>query len=257
MRDWSFTRRPFWVFTHLFVASWVLVCLVAMMWQIARLEERRDRVEVVEARALGEPRDLASSLDGPPAEADFVRVVGDVTWVDGEVARIGPRSQGGVAGEWVVGAAEMADGRVLLVLRGFVAQQTSVTSPSPSPPSGAVTVWGWLRASENRELLGRVDDGGALAPRVDIAELAARLDPDAEVAPMWLQLDVSEPPATVERIPDPALDHGPHLSYAVQWAVFALLTIGFYAAMLRRRAGGRPERAAPVDIELDGPNDGG
>ncbi len=240
MRNWSFTRRPFWLFTHVFVTTWLVCCVVAMVWQIGRMTERRERVEVVEAKALGEPTDLLEAMDLPPVDADFVRVQGEVEWTDGEVVRIGPRSQGGVAGEWVVGAADMSDGRVVFVLRGFVPQPDDVANFAvPEPPAGPVDVVGWLRQTETQEFLGRADDGGDLAPRMDVSALGARIESSGDVAPMWLQLEASDPPSTVEPVGAPTLDEGPHFSYAVQWALFALLTVAFYGAMLWRKSAER------------------
>ena len=44
-----------------------------------------------------------------------------------------------------------------------------------------------------------------------------------------------------EPIPKPELDEGPHLNYAGQWFIFALLTIIVYPLLLRRVARRRLE----------------
>ncbi len=255
MRDWSFARRGFWVFTHVFVASWIAVCVVAMFWQISRLDERQEQNRLVESRSLGEPADLDAEVDRPGSEVDYQRVAGDITWLDGQVVRIGPRSSGGAPGEWVVGAATLSDGRTLLVLRGFVEQTGAADEPAvAAPPTGTVRVKGWLRESQQQEFLGRTDDGSGLAPRMDVAAIAERLGPGAgPTVGVWMQLEDSDPPPTLAVVDPPVLNDGPHLSYAMQWAAFALLTMVVYAVMLWRRSGEHPDKVTKRSAEHDQP----
>jgi cytochrome oxidase assembly protein ShyY1 len=63
-----------------------------------------------------------------------------------------------------------------------------------------------------------------------------------------------------EPVATPPLDEGPHLSYALQWFTFALMTLIIYPLILRRRAReierealeAELDRADPDDVPLDG-----
>ena len=65
---------------------------------------------------------------------------------------------------------------------------------------------------------------------------------------MYLQLVTSTPaePAFVRAIPLPATNDGPHLSYAIQWFIFASVgAIGWPLLLLKtaRSGGDEPEEA--------------
>jgi cytochrome oxidase assembly protein ShyY1 len=130
----------------------------------------------------------------------------------------------------------LADGRVLLVARGFV----PVDDEPPPAPEGDVSIEGRLRRSEVRRTgaLGDEREGDlTVAQRVDIPRLAAQLPGD--VVPMYVELTTSDPPEAgdlPEPIDEPTLDEGPHLSYAVQWFLFsAMVAVGWILAVRRSR----------------------
>ena len=158
---------------------------------------------------------------------------------------------------------ELADGRTLLVNRGFVPLDTATDQLDPAP-TGQTTLTGWLRLSAERGWIGAADTGsGRVVPRLDVDAIAQRLDgtPDAPVAdgsafvPLALQLEGDEAPLgsasapMPNPVPLPPIDGGPHLSYMVQWFIFATLGTLFYGALLWRTAHGRQRRAP--DPELD------
>ena len=130
------------------------------------------------------------------------------------------RSQGGRAGDIVVTPMLLADGRVLLVARGF----TTFGADVAPAPSGAVEIVGRLRPSQERRR-GQLSDPaeGELTEvqRLDIDRLAPQL-PGAPVD-MYVELIASAPAEAgpfPEPLGEPALDEGPHLSYAGQWFLF-------------------------------------
>jgi cytochrome oxidase assembly protein ShyY1 len=251
--DWRFARRPFWLFSHLFAASVIASFLGLGLWQLDRLDQRREANAVIEAR-----RDDVLSLDGVPpvttvdgSDLDYRAVEGVLTIVDPDLVRIGNRSGNGVAGEHVVALAELADGSSLAVNRGFV--PLGHTGALDPVPSGPVAVTGWLRATVERGRIGAVDDGtGDLLPRFDTERVGVRADRD--LPPVWLQLatidgEASGPVGLPEALSLPPLGDGPHLGYAVQWFIFATLGATFYGLLLVRRAGGHrtTETVAPIE----------
>ena len=234
LSDWHFARRPFWLFSHLFAASVVLLFIFLGAWQLDRLQDRRATNEVIAARALGEPEQFTSEPVDVEA-LDYQRVVVDATFVDPDFVRIANRSQGGVAGQWVVGIVRLDDGSELAVNRGFIPSNTD--SGLTPVPEGSTALTGWLRQSVERQWPGIVDNGeGTVLPRLDTERVAARLNRD--LPDLWLQVEPAG--AGLATFPDPVplppLGEGAHRSYAIQWLIFAVLGVAFYVALLRRRS---------------------
>jgi surfeit locus 1 family protein len=244
-RDWGFARRPFWMFSHLFALTVVSTFVFFGLWQLDRLGDRQQANELVEARV-----DEVMQLDGAPVgsatELDYRAVTAQVTFVDPDFVRVVNRSQGGVAGEYVVAIVELADGTPLAVNRGFVPANADVVLDPV--PDGLTTVDGWLRATVERGWFGADDGGeGTRLPRLDTERVGFRLG--RELPSVWLQQAPVDDSARLATFPDPVplppIDDGPHLSYAVQWFTFATLGVLFYLALLWRRSRG-DER---VDVE--------
>ena len=75
--------------------------------------------------------------------------------------------------------------------------------------------------------------------RIDVPGLARRLG--YPVYGGYLELTRQEPPTarsagTPRLLPAPEPSEGPHLAYAVQWALFACLALGGYVVLARREA---------------------
>ncbi|MFV0260643.1 MAG: SURF1 family protein [Acidimicrobiales bacterium] len=248
--DWSFARRPFWIFSHLFAATVIVSFVLLGFWQLSRYHERADRNALIEARSGPPGLVIDEALALPADERDLQAVTATGTFVDGDLARVANRTMDGVAGQQVVALFALDDGRQILVNRGFVPlEEEDAVSP---PPAGSVTIDGWLQNSVERGWLQPVDDGtGRLTPRFNVADLARRVD--GEVVDVWLREAPGSEPADQfpTAIPMETLDRGPHLSYMAQWWIFATLGLVFYAALLRRTAR-RGSGAVPVtDDEAD------
>ena len=124
----------------------------------------------------------------------------------------------------------------MVVNRGFVPLGVDV----PAPPTGDIQLLARVRVTQERQRGELTDATGTDEPvtevrRVDLGQLAAQLP--GEVAPVYLDLIDSIPavePSDPVPIPAPALDEGPHLSYAAQWFIFAVcVSIGWVLAVRR------------------------
>ncbi len=233
--DWGFARQPFWLFSHL-IAVVVVVSFVNFgFWQLRRLDERQLVNVEVEAALNTPPMDVlsASEIDLLP-EYQPVRVSGEL--LESDLARVVNRSHRSQAGEYVVGILRLDDGSLLALNRGFVTIGVEDLDPAPT----RTEVFGWVRPSVEQERFG-IDDTGTTKqmPRLNTDMVEVRLGSD--LASNWLQVapevDGSSSALRPEPVPLPPLTEGSHLSYAVQWFVFALLTLLFYGALLRRRSG--------------------
>ncbi|MEM1333156.1 MAG: SURF1 family protein [Actinomycetota bacterium] len=254
---YRFLLRPAWLVFHLVVASAIVLMVNLGFWQLDRLDERQRFNQTVIERTERDPLDVADFLapgayDPDRDEWTPVRLTG--TYLPDQVVEFN-QSQGGRAGDNVLTGLVLDELDVTVIVnRGFVPLPT----PAPTPPETRVEIVGVIRASESRERGGLTDpeqDVVTEVRRIEIPVLAAQFGGD--VAPFYVQLFASDPPAVVgdpEPVLRPELSDGPHLSYAVQWFVFALcVAIGWVLAVRRslstRR---RSERPAPV-TELAAP----
>ena len=254
-----FALRPKWLLFHLLVVVLVVVMVNLGIWQLHRLQDRRAFNDDVRTRSsmpvVGFDDLITSQIDSTddadPIEWRPVRV--DGTYLADEQVVIINRAQGGVVGKNVVTPLQTADGELVLVNRGFVAETDAV----PPPPQGAVSITGRIRATERRGFGGLTDPAdGELTElhRLDIARLAEQLP--APVAPVSVELLTSDPslPTDPAPLPAPVLDQGPHLSYMVQWFIFsACAIVGWVLAM--RRSARRQVTAAAARGPSDSPTE--
>lgn len=245
---YGFLWRPKWILSHLAVLLLIVSMVGLSAWQISRLGERRDRNELMAANSNRSPvspgdfdRELAESgID--TLQFRPVQVTGTFDTAN-EVAIRG-RTFDGAPGRWIATPLRASDGGpAVLVMRGFVPQSvTDTTAPfdDVAPPQGLVTVVGWAQPTQTRGSFGSTDaTTGRLdeLSRVDVARVAKQYG--ATIEPYWIQL-VAQQPATRSKVltpvplPDPG--EGPHLGYAVQWAIFTLIAIIGYPLVLRRVA---------------------
>ena len=248
-------KRPFWLFSHIFAASVITLFLFLGFWQLDRLGLRKEQNETIVARTDESPALVDELLDEPLDELEFRRVADTGRFIDGDVVRIGSQTKDGSAGDHVVGLVELSDGTRLLVNRGFV--PLAALDQLEPPADQEIPIVGWVRLSQTKEGVFGAADGQATAerlPRFNVATIGDRVEGD--VAPVWVLLndaaltEDSDQVGEVDAFPTPLalppLSEGNHLSYAVQWFIFALLGVAFYVALIRRIA----STTASVD-ELD------
>lgn len=145
----------------------------------------------------------------------------------------------------------------MIVNRGFIPLGDEV----PPAPATKVEIVGFVRPSEVRDTGGvtDADDGEPLTEirRIDVPRLARQLP--GEVAPVFVQLTGSEPAITStdpSPVVLPELDNGPHLSYAIQWFIFALcVAIGWVLAVRHSLAVRAKARRATTEDSPAGADD--
>jgi cytochrome oxidase assembly protein ShyY1 len=152
---------------------------------------------------------------------------------------------GGSMGFWVATPLRAANGDVLVVNRGWVAASAGATTTPdvPSPPAGTVTVTGRIVADvPARDARARDMPVGQIAS-LDVAAIARPLG--APVYPGYVELISSTPAqsAAITAIPQPQLSEGSHLSYSLQWIVFAIMLVIGLGILMRREVRFRQEEA--------------
>jgi cytochrome oxidase assembly protein ShyY1 len=242
---YRFLLRPKWIAFHLLCLGGILLMLWLAMWQLRRLDERKEfNAEVLERseQAAVTVDELLAEPGFTPQGAAWREVTAAGQWLPQQIV-VFNRSQNGVAGDNVVTALVQDDGVTVLVNRGFVPLGT----PPPPPPGGDVEVVGTVRPSQARRTGELTDSGLAVTEvrRIDIERIAPQLP--GEVAPVYLDLISSQPavaPGDPAPVPPPELSEGPHRSYAGQWLIFAIaVAIGWIFAVRRSIRARRGQRA--------------
>jgi cytochrome oxidase assembly protein ShyY1 len=251
-----FLLRPRWLLSHLLVALLVVSMISLGFWQLRRLDEKRDRNALIEARQ-DEPVVPVEELLAPGATAGEVdaaryrRVTASGTYDDGATVTVRNRSQDGAAGAWLVTPLVLGAGERVGVIRGFVGLTADGSAVDAPAPEGEVTVSGQVVAPD------RLD---GTAPD----DLAPLLAGDGVLGGLLLA-ESSDPPEpngaesgggggadSILAVPPPELGEGPHLSYAVQWFIFTTIAIVGYPLVLRRVI---QRRGKEVDDDLDRQSD--
>ena len=257
---YRFLLSPKWLAFHLVVVLGIVTMVNLGLWQLRRLDERQARNAAVESRVDLPPEPLDDVLvDGADQDSlEWRPVTASGTYLPDEQFVVVNRSQHGLAGEIVVTPLQLDDGRILLVSRGFV----PLGQPVAAAPTGEVDITGRLKPSQQRSTGGLSDaSAGDLteAQRVDIDRLAPQMPGD--VVPMYVELTASDPPEQPpypEVLTLPELADGPHLSYAVQWFIFAAAVAAGWVLAVRkslrsRAAAARRAAAAAGATAVDAP----
>ena len=258
--SWRFALRPKWIVRHVLVVVLCGVMIALGLWQLERMGDKRAYRDLVQARQELPSADVAEVV---PADADEDAVDGVLyrsveavgTYAVDDTFVVENRTLNGASGAWVLTPLVLPDGAAAVVNRGFVGFDRNGGIVPPPAPVGRVHVTGLVYPSQERGRFGPTDPTeGTLTvlARVDLARFAAQVD--YRVLPAYVQLVHSDP---VEPTPGPDVpglvalgapepDLGPHLAYAVQWAIFTLIAAGGYLILLRRVASeqAREERLA-------------
>ena len=227
------------------IVGFATTALFLGRWQLQRLQSRREvNAALLAARTLP-PLDLTA--EGPaPLPGRRLSVRGSFDTANQLLLR--GRVHDAAPGLEVVTAFHLAGSqRVLWVLRGFVTSPDATTIPQLPPPApGEVTLTGLAfpvptTADAGQPLIRGRDTTWR---RLDQGTLARRT-PGTFDTYLLLAGD-STGPGGLPTVEPPALDDGPHLSYAIQWFGIALAIAAFGVIALRRGdRGSAPPRAAP------------
>lgn len=246
------------------------VCVRLGVWQLDRLEERRAHNAVVAERMRAEP----VAIDD--ADADTAGLIHRTVVLDGRYDNVRSvvlpgRSHRGRTGAHLVTPLRLDDGGAVLVNRGWIPSiDPASLDLAPYDVEGRVRLRAVL-SSFPADLGGRTDDGSdaatAAATPGGTNGAGGAGGPDARRPSVYYRLDPARIGAGLpypifnayarvistgtadagppHPLPPPALDDGPHVSYAVQWFSFAAIAlIGWATLALRRGELGRRARSA-------------
>jgi cytochrome oxidase assembly protein ShyY1 len=237
---YRFLREPRWLALGFLVLLVVPAFFLLSRWQLSRLDDRRYNNDLVTSHADQAPVPLDSVMSpgaAPSTVGDAQRwlpVTATGRYDPAREVLVRKRPLQGRNGFWVVTPLVTASGAVLAVNRGWVEAggSASDTQAVPAPPAGEVTVTGRVQPSEAAPVqpsdlpLGQVTD-------LDVALVAGA---GAAAYPGYVQLESSQPVQAegLTPIPLPDLSDGPHLSYAIQWVLFAIVAVTGFVLLIRR-----------------------
>jgi cytochrome oxidase assembly protein ShyY1 len=220
----AFTRR--WAGYLALTVVFAIVCVSLGFWQLARRAEARAEIDRVETNWGSDPVPIGEVLpDLESFDADDkwmpVELTGHYLVDEQLLARNRPLD--GTTGFEVLVPFELADGSVFIVDRGWVPTGNDQDGPDavPPPPTGEVTVVARLKAGEPT-VLGRSAPEGQVAT-INLPEIADLLGTSTYTGAYGLLVSEDPPVDRPTAALKPEPDEGPHLSYAFQWFVFALL----------------------------------
>jgi cytochrome oxidase assembly protein ShyY1 len=237
MADYRFARQPKWIAGHL-LALFLLVLFINLgLWQLRRLDERRDTNALVEHRSQLAPEPVGDLVDpdsdhGATDDIRFRAVSATGTYT-GDTISV-RSTQDGVSGGRIFSVIDLGGGETVAVLRGFAGLQDDGSVIEPPTPGGEVTVDGIAYPTRRLEPVSRQALGDL--PPADAGTLL----------PVIVQADDADSP-DLTPVPRPDLGEGPHFSYAVQWFLFAAVGLVGYPLLLRKRAGEAPDDEPDAD----------
>jgi len=229
-----------------------IACAFLSNWQFSRNEHRAEQLALVAQNYDAEPVALAELIPAGEALAPGdqwhpVRLTG--TYLNDQQLLVRNRPHGGTAAFEVLVPFRLDDGRVILVNRGWVPPGEHQPDPDvvPAAPAGEVTVIVRLRPGEQLPSSGRTAPDGQV-PTINLGLVADAIDPESGEAleQSAYGVMVSEDPAPATRpeaLESPSEDPGPHLSYAIQWILFAIMGFVFIGYVIRTERRHRREDA--------------
>ncbi len=217
----------------------VAVFVAAGQWQGRRMHQKEMLRAQLEAAAALPP--LEMSALGPGADWEALRyraVVLSGTYDGSRQILVDNRVHEGRAGYHVVAPLMLADGRTILVNRGWTPQGPSRASPpAVPPPPGTVTVVGRIATPSPGFIeLGSTPPAGNVWQNLDPARFTAATGIPVLNAIVEATRAPVPDDGLVRDWPPPDFGIGQHRIYMLQWYAFAALAIVLWVVVpLRRR----------------------
>jgi cytochrome oxidase assembly protein ShyY1 len=235
-----------WLAGHL-LAGFFLVLFVALgVWQVARHHHKHQLV-LREKAEWAKPAPDVTTVGTDAGDDTRVEARGTFDAEHETVLRGAVRK--GIAGVDVLTPLRLADGRAVLVDRGFVRASPQSGVTSDPPPGGTAVVHGLVRQTSPiryADTIDRLVDGRLAVPRVDLKQIGRTVP--YPLLPVWISAQVIDPAPTgnAPTLPEPPPpDPVNHMQYAIEWFALALIPlIGWPLYLVRTK---RQRNAATSD----------
>jgi cytochrome oxidase assembly protein ShyY1 len=220
-----------WLTWFLLAVLFAVACGFLANWQFNRRAEAVSKIELVLKNYNQEPLPLAEVLDFDETEIranQWRPVVLEGQYLPEGSVLVRSRPVAGTAGFLQLATFQTPDGESLIIERGWVPTGSKQTTPDVSfdISSAPRVLIGRIRLGEADTLRESPDGQIASIHLPTLSEISGESNLEQG---FYLRL-VSESPADKsypQPLGKPTLDEGNHLSYAVQWILFAVM--GFWA----------------------------
>jgi surfeit locus 1 family protein len=208
----------------------ITVCVAAGTWQRERFHAKEALRAQFDAAARAEPVALASlAADSDWTALRYLPVVATGEFVASRQILVDNKVHAGRAGYEVVTPLVLADGRVVLVDRGWTAQRASRSQlPDVPSPTGVVSVLGRIALPPGYFELRRVPSAGAVWQNLDPARYAAATG--LRVLPVVIEVTAAPVPddGLIREWRPPDFGAQRHQVYMVQWYAFAAVAAALW-----------------------------
>ncbi|MFM7014396.1 MAG: SURF1 family protein [Actinomycetota bacterium] len=225
MRKSSVLRWAVWFFLAVLFAA---ACVLLSKWQFERREEAVTKLQRVAANYDREPEVIDPSWfsDKEIATKEWlpVKVQGEYLAKDQLLVRNRPIA--GQPGYLQLVPFRISTGEILIVERGWIPADSNLQPSKEFSVAGQkIELTGRIRLSEQTP--NRTSPAGQVTS-IRLSDLSNLTGLNLEQA-FYLRLISESPPENEypQSLGKPVLDEGNHLSYAIQWILFALM--GFFA----------------------------
>lgn len=236
----GFVLSPGWIFGFVVCILFAFLCHGLAQWQWDRRVEVMHQVNRVLENYDDEPVPFAQAsgmFTAFDTEDEWTPVTLRGEYLEEQTLVVRNRPRAGRPGYEVLVPFRTQEGPVVVVDRGWlpIGSQPGRPDAIPAPHLDAREVV--VRVKPGEPALDRDAPEGQV-PSIDLARIGALVD--GPVADTAYGLMVQETPAadtTPSALVEPTLDEGPHLSYAIQWYIFAAMGFGVwgYSAWMRAR----------------------
>jgi cytochrome oxidase assembly protein ShyY1 len=243
-RSLRFLLSRRWVVLLLVVLLWAYACLLLGRWQWHRLESRRASNQIVSTNESARPRPVDQVLRRgvePPDTDQYAVVSATGTYETSQTVVIRYQTRNGSPGVDVVVPLMTSSGTALLVDRGWYQTANeggTGATQVPDPPSGTVTVTGWVRQDAGGSSTQVVD---ASARSISSSQIATATGLPVYGGFVQLLTETPAPATPLARAGKPGLGDGPHFFYALQWWFFGILGLFGYGYLAWEERTGRAE----------------
>ncbi|NKX53886.1 SURF1 family cytochrome oxidase biogenesis protein [Arthrobacter mobilis] len=241
-----------WTGWFLLAVLGAAVCVFLANWQLDRRDQARDVVSAVATNYDRDPvpfETMRGAFASHDPSTEWTPVVLRGTYDEAGQRIVRNRPLNGRPGYEVLVPLRLDSGEAVIIDRGWLPignRETGHPDEIPPLPEGEVAVIARIKGGE--ESVDRSAPEGQLAS-IQLEDYAAELDYPLLTGSYGLMAAEAPAPATAPvALPKPAVDEGPHLSYAMQWFAFGLLLFVGYGYAARQHALG----AVRDDDEDDG-----
>lgn len=234
-------RTPRWIGWLAFLTIYVVVCCALGMWQWDRRDQAQTAIARLDANWSASSSPLQEALPDPEGfdqDQQWQRVELEGQYLRDDAVMIRGRMVAGQVGFQQLVPFMTTAGSVFYVDRGWVpvsAGSNELPAAYPEIPASDVSVLVRLREDE-----GQLRDQDAPQGQVysaDLERFAEQHDRTVYTGAYGLlESEDSVVPTDITVQERPLLDEGPHLSYALQWGVFALIGVGGFIYALRQES---------------------